>query len=92
MSWDCFSSAGTGRLVGIEGTMNGAKYRRILDENLCYGPRFDTRGSALVPPKCPVLKANVPRKTPWPGRLLSNHEHQLTSPTLTGLSISTLFT
>uniref|UniRef100_A0AAZ3PFP1 Tc1-like transposase DDE domain-containing protein n=1 Tax=Oncorhynchus tshawytscha TaxID=74940 RepID=A0AAZ3PFP1_ONCTS len=30
----CFSAAGTGRLVTIEGKMNGAKYRPILDENL----------------------------------------------------------
>ena len=30
----CFSVAGTGRLVRIEGKMNGAKYREILDENL----------------------------------------------------------
>ncbi|CDQ60660.1 unnamed protein product [Oncorhynchus mykiss] len=29
-----FSAAGTGRLVRIEGKMNGAKYREILDENL----------------------------------------------------------
>ena len=28
----CFSAAGTGRLVRIEGEMNGAKYREILDE------------------------------------------------------------
>ena len=34
MLWGCFSSAGTGKLVGKEGTMGGAKYRRILDENL----------------------------------------------------------
>jgi len=53
--------------------MNGAKYRRILDENLCYGPGFTTRGSAWAPPKFPVLKVNLPRKTPWPGRLLSHH-------------------
>jgi hypothetical protein len=32
--WGCFSAAGTGRLVRIEGKMNGAKYREILDENL----------------------------------------------------------
>ena len=30
----CFSAAGTGRLVRIEGKMNRAKYRAILDENM----------------------------------------------------------
>jgi hypothetical protein len=30
----CFSAAGTGRLVRIQGKINGAKYREILDENL----------------------------------------------------------
>uniref|UniRef100_A0AAZ3QEP8 Uncharacterized protein n=2 Tax=Oncorhynchus tshawytscha TaxID=74940 RepID=A0AAZ3QEP8_ONCTS len=34
MLWGCFSAAGTGRLVRIEGKMNEAKYREILDENL----------------------------------------------------------
>ena len=34
MLWGCFSVAGTRRLVRIEGKMNGAKYREILDENL----------------------------------------------------------
>ena len=34
MLWGCFSSAGAGKLVGMEGTMDSAKYRRILDENL----------------------------------------------------------
>ncbi len=34
MPWGCFSAAGTGRLVAIEGKMNAAKYRDILDENL----------------------------------------------------------
>ncbi len=32
--WGGFSAAGTGRLVAIEGKMNAAKYRDILDENL----------------------------------------------------------
>uniref|UniRef100_A0AAZ3RF01 Uncharacterized protein n=1 Tax=Oncorhynchus tshawytscha TaxID=74940 RepID=A0AAZ3RF01_ONCTS len=34
MPWGCVSAAGTGRLVRIEGKMNGAEYREILDENL----------------------------------------------------------
>ena len=34
MLWGCFSAAGTGRLVRIEGKMNEAKYREIHDENL----------------------------------------------------------
>ena len=34
MLWGCFSEAGIGRLVRIEGKMNAAKYREILDENL----------------------------------------------------------
>ncbi|KAL0190899.1 hypothetical protein M9458_013597, partial [Cirrhinus mrigala] len=34
MLWGCFSAAGTGRLVAIEGKMNVAKYRDILDYNL----------------------------------------------------------
>uniref|UniRef100_A0A3Q4I3F8 Tc1-like transposase DDE domain-containing protein n=1 Tax=Neolamprologus brichardi TaxID=32507 RepID=A0A3Q4I3F8_NEOBR len=32
--WGCFSSAGTGKLVRVDGKMNGAKYRAILEENL----------------------------------------------------------
>jgi hypothetical protein len=38
MLWGCFSTAGTGRRVRIEGKMNGAKYREILDENLLQSP------------------------------------------------------
>ena len=34
MFWGYFSSAGTDKLVRIEGTIDGAKYRRTLDENL----------------------------------------------------------
>jgi hypothetical protein len=32
MLWGCFSAAETGRLVRIEGKINGAKYSEILDE------------------------------------------------------------
>jgi hypothetical protein len=34
MLWGCFSTAGTGRQVKIEGKMNGANWREILDKNL----------------------------------------------------------
>ena len=34
MLWGCFSVAGIGRLVRMSGTMNGAKHREILEENL----------------------------------------------------------
>ncbi len=40
MLWGCFSAGGTGRLVAIEGKMNAAKYRDILDEDLRLGRRF----------------------------------------------------
>ena len=35
----CFSAAGTGALVRIEGKMDGAKYRQILEENLLPSAR-----------------------------------------------------
>jgi hypothetical protein len=34
MLWGCFTEAWTRGLVRINGKMNGAKYRKILDENL----------------------------------------------------------
>ena len=39
MIWGCFSSAGTEALVRIEGKMDGAKYRKILEENLLPSAR-----------------------------------------------------
>ena len=38
-SCHCFSSAGTGKLVRIEGMMDGAKYREILEGNLFQSSR-----------------------------------------------------
>ena len=40
MLWGCFSATGTGRLVRIEGKMNGAKYRETLDENLLQSAQY----------------------------------------------------
>jgi hypothetical protein len=47
MLWDVFLAAGTGRQVGIEGKMNGAKYREILDEKPALelsGPQTGAEG------------------------------------------------
>uniref|UniRef100_A0A8C7MH88 SEC24 homolog D, COPII coat complex component n=1 Tax=Oncorhynchus kisutch TaxID=8019 RepID=A0A8C7MH88_ONCKI len=38
MVWACFSSAGTGKMNKIDGKMDGAKYRTILEENLMESP------------------------------------------------------
>jgi hypothetical protein len=47
MVWGCFSATGTGRLVKIEGMMNGANYREILDDNLLQSTQ-DLRLGAKV--------------------------------------------
>ena len=39
MLWGCFSSAGTGKLVRIEGMMDGAKYRKIVEKPVFSLPR-----------------------------------------------------
>ena len=39
MLWGYFSSAGTGALVRMEGKMDGAKYRKIREENLMPSAR-----------------------------------------------------
>ena len=39
MLWGCFSLAGTGKLVRIEGMMDGAKYREIREWNLFQSSR-----------------------------------------------------
>jgi hypothetical protein len=66
MLWGCFSATGTGRHVRIEGKMNGAQYREILDENrlrrtqdLRPGQRFTfqqdnkPKHTAKTTPECP---------------------------------------
>uniref|UniRef100_A0A803K548 Transposase n=1 Tax=Xenopus tropicalis TaxID=8364 RepID=A0A803K548_XENTR len=43
MLWSCFSSAGTGALVKIEGIMNSSKYQSILAQNLQASARKQRR-------------------------------------------------
>ena len=47
MLWGCFSLEGTGKLVRIEGMMDGAKYRENLDGNLFQ--RFETGTEVHLP-------------------------------------------
>ena len=48
MPWSCFSVAGTVRLVRIEGTMNGAKHRQILSENLLQSAKDVVRTATKI--------------------------------------------
>ena len=45
----CFSTAGPGRLVKIEGKINRAKYRVILDEDLLQSPQDLDRVKVYLP-------------------------------------------
>ena len=58
MLWGCFSVAGTGKLVRIEGKMNGAKYREILDENLLQSAQEQRLGRRF-----PFQQDNNPKHT-----------------------------
>jgi hypothetical protein len=56
--WGCFSAAGTWRLVRIEGKMNRAKYREILDENLLQSAQDLRLGRRF-----PFKQENKPKHT-----------------------------
>jgi hypothetical protein len=58
MQWGCFSAAGTGRLVRIEGKMNGARYREILDENLLQNTQELRLGQRFT-----FQQDNIPKHT-----------------------------
>ena len=54
MIWGCITAAGVGKLAIVEGTMNAAKYRTTLDENLlpsiekCYGEKMHPSSSSMI--------------------------------------------
>uniref|UniRef100_A0A3B3QQY6 Transposase Tc1-like domain-containing protein n=1 Tax=Paramormyrops kingsleyae TaxID=1676925 RepID=A0A3B3QQY6_9TELE len=79
MLWGCFSAAGTGRRVRIEGKMTAAMYRDILDENLLQsaldlrlGRRFifqqdnDPQHTAKISKEC--LQDNSVNVLEWPSQ------------------------
>ena len=50
MLWGCFSSAGTGKLVRIEGMMDGAKSRVLLERKpVSVFQRFETGTEVHIP-------------------------------------------
>ncbi len=49
MLWGCFSSAEIGKLVRVDGKMDGAKYRAILEENLLEAARLETGKEIHLP-------------------------------------------
>jgi hypothetical protein len=56
MLWGCFSSAVTGKLVRIEGMMDDAKYREILEGNL-----FQSSGDLRLGQKFTFQQDNDPK-------------------------------
>ena len=63
--WGYFSSAGTGALVRIEGKIDEAKYRKILEENLlAFARKLKLRGSS---PCSMTMTRNTQPKPHWSG-------------------------
>jgi hypothetical protein len=58
MLWGCFSSAGTRKLVRIEGMMDGAKYREILEGN-----RFQSSRDLRLGRRFTFQQDNDPKRT-----------------------------
>jgi hypothetical protein len=56
--WGCFSAAGTGKLVRIEGMMDGAKCWKILDGNLFQSSRDVKLGQRFT-----IQQDNDPKHT-----------------------------
>ena len=62
MLWGCFSSAGPGTLVRIEGMMDGAKYREIVEGNLFQSSRDLRLGKRFF---LSILKHTVKATLEW---------------------------
>ncbi|MGH0121821.1 UNVERIFIED_CONTAM: hypothetical protein FKN15_068807 [Acipenser sinensis] len=58
MLWGCSSLAGTGKLVRVEGKMDGAKYRQIPEENLLQSAKDLRLGRRFT-----LLSTNNPHPT-----------------------------
>ena len=58
MLWGFFLSAGTGKLVRIEGMMDGAKYREILEGNL-----FQSSRDLILGQRFTIQQDNDPKQT-----------------------------
>jgi hypothetical protein len=65
MLWGCFSSAGTRKLVRIEGMMDGAKCREILEGNLFQSSRDLRLGRRFIFQKDNDLKHTAKATLEW---------------------------
>uniref|UniRef100_A0A8L0DPU9 Transposase Tc1-like domain-containing protein n=1 Tax=Oncorhynchus mykiss TaxID=8022 RepID=A0A8L0DPU9_ONCMY len=75
MVWACFSSAGTGKMVKIDGKMDGPKYRTILEENLMESAKDLRLGDTPAPPGRLYCSASCVIRVPgFAPRLCRNRE------------------
>ena len=81
MLWRCFSSAGTGKLIRIEGMMYGAKCREILEGNLFQSTRDLRLGQRFTLSILPKQHSSGLRETfKFIGMALSKPRPQYTNP------------
>ena len=73
MLWGRFSSAGTGKLVRVDGKIDGAKYRTILEENLLESVKDLRLGWRFTFQQDNKPKYTVRATVEW---FISKHIHQ----------------